>query len=81
MEPVKPRFHHYRICNHKIYYGYSCNEKPQIDSIRFLCKSVKEAIQKIESFDGDGWIVTTFIIDYGGEDGVITDSRFKKYAA
>jgi hypothetical protein len=81
-ELAKPRFHyhHYRISNHKIWYGYSCNEKPIVGGIRFLCETVEETLSLIKSFNGDGWVITTFLIDYEGDDGIIIDSRFKQYS-
>jgi len=33
-----------------------------------------------KSFNGDGWVITTFLIDYEGDDGIIIDSRFKQYS-
>lgn len=73
-------YHHYRINKNKIWYEYSSNDAPQIDSIRFMCNTPDETINVIKSFNGNGWITTTFFIEYKGEDGVITDYRFIDFA-
>jgi len=56
------------------------NEKPIVGGIRFLCETVEETLSLIKSFNGDGWVITTFLIDYEGDDGIIIDSRFKQYS-
>jgi hypothetical protein len=45
-----------------------------------LCETVEETLSLIKSFNGDGWVITTFLIDYEGDDGIIIDSRFKQYS-
>lgn len=75
------RWYHYRISNSKIWFGYACPEPPRLDNIRVLATNFIEAIAVIENFKGDGWLITTFLIETEGEDGLITDPIFKKYAA
>jgi hypothetical protein len=81
-EPDQPkiRFHHYRIHKQKIWYGYSSEDPPRLDKIRFICHTREEVESIILSFTGNGWIITTFLINYEGEDGNITDPYFIKYA-